>query len=159
MARPSKFNTVEEIQNHIDEYFDELESEQPPTVTGLALWLDLTRQGLVEYGNKELFSDTIKKAKQRVERFNEEHLLRGKSPAGTIFNLKNNFNWKDKTEQEVNSVAKIMYVEVDKQETKDMNEHIEDVINEPKKLTQREIIESAALSDPFRGFKQKSEPA
>lgn len=157
MARPSQFKTVEEISEHIESYFDSLKVDQPPTVTGLALWLDLTRQGLVEYGNKELFSDTIKKAKQRVEQYNEEHLLCGRAPAGTIFNLKNNFKWEDKMSQDVVSTNKIVYI--DKKEKEGMNSHIDDVIDEPKRLIHEEILDHAILSDPFRGFKQKSEPA
>ena len=36
-----------------------------------------------------------------VEAYQEEQLFIGKSPVGTIFSLKNNFNWKDA--QEINN--------------------------------------------------------
>lgn len=82
----------------IDDYFDSLEKDGKPvvkpTVTGLALHLDLTRQGLIEYEAKPDFSYTVKIGKARVEKFIEERLYEG-SPAGAIFNLKNNFGWKD----------------------------------------------------------------
>lgn len=127
-GRPPKFETVEQIQAHIDNYFHSLKIDQPPTITGLGLWLNLTRQGLVEYGEKEIFSDTIKKAKQRVEQYNEERLHSGKAPAGVIFNLKNNFRWEDKTSQDVNSTTKIVYI--DKEEKDQYEGHIDEVTNE-----------------------------
>lgn len=75
--------------------------DQHPTVSGLAVFLDLTRQGLINY-EKDYeehcdFFDTVKKAKARVEAYNEQRLHAG-NPAGVIFSLKNNFSWKDKTE-------------------------------------------------------------
>ena len=47
---------------------------------------------------KEEFSDTIKKAKLKVENYLEKHLITDSSTTGIIFNLKNNFGWKDKQE-------------------------------------------------------------
>ena len=94
--------------------------QQPYTITGLALALGTTRETLIDYenGNRdnkpddenfdedvELFSDTIKKAKLRCEQFNEAQLF-STSPAGTIFNLKNNYGWKDKTETDLTSGGK-----------------------------------------------------
>lgn len=84
----------------------------PYTITGLAVALDTSRETLRDYekgkyDNGELiegydpaFSDTIKKAKARCESFAEQMLF-GPSPAGTIFNLKNNYGWKDRTEQDL----------------------------------------------------------
>lgn len=90
-----------------------------PTVTGLALALDLTRQGLLEYEEKGEFSDTVKKAKARVEQFIEDRLFEN-APAGAIFNLKNNFGWKDKTEVEQSGKVKgdwtVTYKNPEKQE-------------------------------------------
>jgi hypothetical protein len=106
MARPVKYKTPEDMQGIIDQYFIDCEltydTEKPiyPTVTGLALALDLTRQGLLEYCEKsDAFSDTIKKGKARVEHFIEQRLYSGQA-TGCIFNLKNNFGWKDS--QDVN---------------------------------------------------------
>ena len=80
----------------------------PYTITGLALSLGVTRQTLLEYeGEVEgrekkdpRYADTIKDAKTKIENFNEQ-MLYGPSPTGTIFNLKNNYGWKDKTEQDI----------------------------------------------------------
>ncbi len=60
-----------------------------------------TRDLLIDYTDKDEFSDTIKKAKARVEAFNEQRLF-GNNVTGVIFNLKNNFGWKDKTEVDQN---------------------------------------------------------
>lgn len=115
-GRPLKYKTREELQAAIDDYFDELDGHnaamvlakvdnnyRPYTISGLAYSIDLTRQGLIEYSQKKSgeYSDTIRKAKARIERFNEEQLYRNGQVTGTIFNLKNNFGWKDKTEQEL----------------------------------------------------------
>lgn len=101
-GRPVKYKTPEDMQELIDGFFaDCVEKELHPTVTGLALALDLTREGLIHYENKDNpgFADTIKKAKLRVEAHIEQRLFFN-NPTGCIFNLKNNFGWKDKTERE-----------------------------------------------------------
>jgi len=125
-GRPCKYETAQQLEAVIIKYWEDLKFEQPPTVTGLALALDMSRQNLIDYQNKDEFLDTIKKAKQQVEQFNEERLISGNSVAGIIFNLKNNFNWKDKTEQEVSSTVKTVYIE---QEEKQANlDHIYSVV-------------------------------
>lgn len=68
------------------------------TVTGLALALGMTRQGLIDYEGKAKFADTVKQAKQIVEAQNERELYTPKIAAGVIFNLKNNFGWADRTD-------------------------------------------------------------
>ena len=103
-GRPVKWKNAEDMQASIDAYFEgieiynlENENKKHPTITGLAIALDLTRQGLMEYINKnEQFSDTIKKGKARVEEYIEQRLY-GNSVAGCIFNLKNNFGWEDQS--------------------------------------------------------------
>ena len=118
-GRPPKFKSEEELSRLIDEYFESLKTPvqdeegnitgeryfRPPTVTGLAVYLDTTRTTLIDYENgnydsdKNKFSHTIKKGKARVEQYVEEELFRYKGSAtGVIFNLKNNFGWKDSQE-------------------------------------------------------------
>ena len=98
-GRPPKYNTVEEMQEKIDDYFKQCDySDRPYTITGLALALDMDRRTLLNYGEKEEFFPTIKKAKLRVENYLEERLIRDTSCTGIIFNLKNNYGWKDKQE-------------------------------------------------------------
>lgn len=128
MSRPPKYNTPEEMQRIVDLYFLACKAHQTtsdcledlsvedlkivneiddfyPTVTGLALTLDMSRQALIEYEKKDEFIDTVKKAKQKVEAFLEQRLYH-QNATGTIFNLKNNYGWKDKTETEIHAQVK-----------------------------------------------------
>ena len=99
MPRPRKYNKVEDMQNDINNYFKECdEKHRPYTVSGLANALDMTRQSLLNYEGNDKFFDTIKRAKSKIEQFAEECLFMGSNTAGVIFNLKNNYDWKDKQE-------------------------------------------------------------
>lgn len=122
-GRPLKFKTVRELQKKIEEYFltcwtkkldqfgnpikDKETGEQimfqfkPYTITGLAVSLDTTRDTLLDYEDRDKFSDTIKRAKEQCHQYAEEQLYIGKNPTGAIFNLKNNYGWKDKREIEI----------------------------------------------------------
>ena len=110
-GRPLKYESVEKMQEDIKKYFAECDEEKRPyTVSGLAYALGTNRQTLINYEDKDEFIDTIKTAKAKIERFNEEMLYSKEvSTTGVIFNLKNNYNWKDKQEieAEVNSDVKI----------------------------------------------------
>ena len=101
-GRPLKFDSVEEMQKAIDKYFAECDEKQKPyTVSGLAYALNTTRRTLLDYEEKDEYSHTIKKAKTKIELFNEEMLYsKDVSTTGVIFNLKNNYGWKDKQEIE-----------------------------------------------------------
>lgn len=98
-GRPPKYTEAEEMQKKIDKYFEDCKlNNKPYTITGLGLALDMSRQDLINYSKKEKFFDTIKKAKMRVENYLEERLINDSSATGIIFNLKNNYGWKDKQE-------------------------------------------------------------
>ena len=122
-----KFETPAEMQKLINDYFDscfiEAETEEgevyqkqirPFTVTGLAYSLGMTRQGLLDYQAKsQKFNDTITRAKTRIEMYAEEQLFRNQGKTnGVQFNLKNNFNWKDKQEID-HGVKDISSVEIE----------------------------------------------
>lgn len=97
-GRPNKITRDKELQEKIDKYFKDCDiKNEPYTITGLCIALDICRDTLCEYAKKEEFSDTIKKAKLRVENYLEKHLITD-GGTGIIFNLKNNFGWKDKQE-------------------------------------------------------------
>jgi len=99
VGRPPKFKTPEEMQKVIDAYFQECkDNEEPVTVSGLAYALDMSTHALRNYEQKDEFLPTVKKSKQRAEMAMEKKLVTGHSVAGVIFNLKNNFGWKDKTD-------------------------------------------------------------
>ena len=96
-GRPRKFATATELRKKITAYFKERDRKgKPYTVCGLALALGLDRKALIEYAQQPEFSNTIKKAKLRIEAQLEERLMdKAFSTPGVIFNLKNNFGWRD----------------------------------------------------------------
>lgn len=113
-TRPTKFNDANELQKKIDKFFADCKKEGIiPTVTGLAVALDTSRKVILDYENycehddklkslddsvKRDISNTIKRAKARIESEYEQQLLSAKNPAGAIFTLKNNYGWVDKQE-------------------------------------------------------------
>lgn len=126
-GRPLKYETVEELDRAIQNYFAEqdphetktlvetgrdskgnllydtrnvLTDQKPYTMSGLARAVGLSRQGLIEYSNKDEFSDSIRAAKQRCEEYAESQLY-GPFANGAKFNLTNNYrnkfhDWSDK---------------------------------------------------------------
>ena len=109
VGRPKAFKSVEEVEEKINAYFNYCEEkEKPYTMSGLAYYLEVSRQTLVNYSNQDQFFDTIKKARDRVQMQLEENALSNKAnPTFTIFNLKNNFDWKDKIEHSSSEVENI----------------------------------------------------
>lgn len=111
LGRPLKFESVEQLESAIAAYFlNCAEKGRPLTVTGLALALDTTRETLLDYQEKENYSDTIKRAKLTIQNYVEEYLFVGKNVAGAIFNLVNNYNWSNKSQTDVTTGGeKIQY--------------------------------------------------
>lgn len=131
-GRPPMFDTPAQMQQAIDDYFarqdphieettvieenkttHELEEkiirymtkQRPYTMMGLANAIGFrSRQSLVIYkGKSDEFMDTIKKARNKVEEGLEERMIASQGVvAGVIFNAKNNFGYKDKSELEIN---------------------------------------------------------
>lgn len=128
MGRRPKYTNPDDMQALIYLYFEDCKKNRAaekdggepseeaitedlyPTVTGLGLVLDLTREGLINYEKKDEFADTVKNAKQRVESYTVQRLFMN-NPTGSIFNLKNNFGWKDKTEVEQSGELKVTKIE------------------------------------------------
>jgi len=71
-----------------------------PTVSGLAYHLGIDRHTLLNYQSDSVFLPTIKRAKERIHQALEQRLY-GNNVTGIIFNLKNNFEWRDKKETEL----------------------------------------------------------
>ena len=102
VGRPLKFKTSKELDQAVSKYFEDSEkSGKPLTMSGLAVALNVDRQTLLNYSKTDEFFGTIKKAKALCERYTEEYLFLGKNIAGAIFNLKNNYSWKDKNESDI----------------------------------------------------------
>lgn len=103
------YKTAKELEEKVESFFasedayiinqkDGVEEKVfAPTISGLALHLGVDRRTIVNYSNKEEFFPTIKKARARIEAHLEKKLF-GNNVTGLIFNLKNNFDWKDKSE-------------------------------------------------------------
>lgn len=125
VGRPPKYKSKEEIEEKINEYFEECKGEvlkdddgnvvfnkfgqpvivdrHPPTVTGLALALGFaSRQALLNYQGKKEFNDTITRAKTKVEQYAEERLFDKDGSNGAKFSLANNFEgWNAKQDIKV----------------------------------------------------------
>lgn len=124
-GRPPMYETKEELQKLIDDYFEECKGipftdddgkiwrtdkgyivykvqPKPPTVTGLALALGFTsRRALLNYQAKDEFVHTITKAKARVEEYAEIRLFDRDGVNGAKFSLMNNFKgWRDKPRED-----------------------------------------------------------
>jgi hypothetical protein len=102
---PLKFKTVEILEEKIDSYFEHCEeTKRPYTIGGLACALDCHRDTITNYGKREKYFGTVARAKRKIEAYAEEQLFFAKNVNGIIFNLINNFDWRDRREvkQEVN---------------------------------------------------------
>src|SRR5699024_9577794 len=98
VGRPRLFDTPEQFDAKVDEYYHACKSgDEPVTWTGLALFMGFSsRQSIDEYAKYDGFSDSVKRAKLLVEWAYEKRLLENNA-AGPIFVLKN-MGWSDKQE-------------------------------------------------------------
>jgi len=141
-GRPAHFENAEELAKKVDEYFVYLEGEytdvtlrddegkpyqerkytrkpEPPTVTGLAIYLGFeSRQSVYDYEKQGEFSYIIKRARLYVEHGYEKD-LRSEKPTGAIFALKN-MGWVDK--QEVSNMNYNVNIEPTAEEAKSIKE-------------------------------------
>ena len=116
-GRPPVYNTPEELQKAIDNYFKKGGTDRlficgsgPNkyevkvtifTITGLCLYCGFeSRQSFYDYEKNDEFSYIIKKARLQIESMYEENLQYGNT-TGSIFALKN-MGWIDKTEVDQN---------------------------------------------------------
>lgn len=96
-GRPLKFITPDDLEDQIQGYFTYCDLEKKPySITGLAVYLDTSRETLINYEERPEFFDAIKRAKAKCESWVEENAMLNKTNATfAIFNLKNNYGWKD----------------------------------------------------------------
>jgi hypothetical protein len=91
-GRPRIWKDPIELANLIADYFN---STQKPTLSGLAVYLEIDRQTLYNYKERDEFFDIIKKATAKVEAIYEERAIYENNPTGVIFALKN-MGWTDR---------------------------------------------------------------
>lgn len=96
-GRPLKFETPEILQSAVNQYFE----QDKITLAGLAEHLNIDRQTLYNYAERNEFFDIIKKAREKVEARYEQRLIYENNPTGVIFALKN-MGWRDKSEVDTN---------------------------------------------------------
>lgn len=110
-GRPLKFTDIKKLEEKIELYFIDCEkNDKIPTISGLAVHLDTSREVLCDYEKAEhkkslsdeeklAFSYAIKKAKDRVVALQEQLAMKGKiNPTVWIFSAKNNLGYVDKKE-------------------------------------------------------------
>ena len=134
VGRPLAFNSVQELEDKIQAYFDYCDSRtatkvtkqgdlvtipwpRPYTISGMAVFLDCDRRTLINYSHKEEYFPTIARARSKCENWAEEQLFDG-NDRGAKFSLINNYSdWKDKQEVEINpdqdGVIKVSFVNSD----------------------------------------------
>ena len=99
-GRPKKIESPQDMIDAIDAYEKYCDEEQEPfTIVGLSVYMDVCKDTLIEYGKKEEFSDSYKKAMRIAENHLVKYSLTGKyNPTVSIFMLKNNHGYTDKKE-------------------------------------------------------------
>ena len=114
-GRPLKFKSVEEIESKINEYFAECRTNNIPLTIEMLAWkLGTQRKTLLEYEDKDEFSNTIKSAKQFIYATKVENLNREKqNTAGIIFDLCNNGDGYTNKHQETQSGTNIFIAKDD----------------------------------------------
>lgn len=109
-GHPPLFKTPDELEKKVNEYFSrgldiirkvsmtgKVVEVPVATISGLVLFCGFCdRASFYDMEKRPEFSNTIKKARTRIER-EYELLLRTQSPTGAIFALKN-FGWVDKVD-------------------------------------------------------------
>ena len=131
-GRPLKFKSPEEMQLAIDKYIDECENNTrevysrklqeittlsapiPLTIEGLVCVLGIDRKTLLNYQNKDEFFHTVKEIKDRVLKNQVEMAMCGEADKTmTIFLLKNNQSYADKTEVKLEGDMKYSGMEIE----------------------------------------------
>ena len=130
-GRPPKFNSVEEMQSKIDEYFIKCKGKvvennegeivlnkygepvyvnvEPPTIIGLSLYLGFnSKQSFYDYKGKKDFLDCLTRASSMCEHYAAQRLFDRDGSHGAEFYLKAHFKWNDKQAESENEKALIV---------------------------------------------------
>lgn len=100
-GRPRLYTDPLYFEERVEAYFEECQgNNKPPTVAGISYFLGFCdKSSFARYAEYEGFSQTVKRARLRIEAAKNEMLFdRQFATAGVIFDLKNNHDWTDRTE-------------------------------------------------------------
>ena len=113
------YDTQDDLREACERYFDSISAEEttvdaggrertvrvwlePPLMSELMLALHISRKTWSRYAAMPELADVCEWAKGVVEGWLERQLvLRDKSVNGLVFDLQNNFGWRERTEQEL----------------------------------------------------------
>lgn len=118
-GRPAAYTNAKEMQTIVDKYFEDCKGKpllddegrpyldknyqpiiidkMPPSVAGLALALGFnSRQSLLNYQDKPEFMDILKRAKLKIEIYNNSRLYDKDGVQGAKFNLSVNYGYVEK---------------------------------------------------------------
>lgn len=73
----------------------------PPSVGGLCAFLGIHRSTWAEYCKNEEFSDTTTHARGRMQAWREEQLVTRKDVKGIVFDLENNYGYREQKQVQV----------------------------------------------------------
>lgn len=127
-GRPAMFQTPQEMQEKIDEYFasckptfltvngktvldknkNPMIDYHPATIAGMALYLGFeSRQSMYDYAKREGFSCVVARARLRVEAEREADICAGRNVEGSKFHLANMSGWKEEQKHAVELTASV----------------------------------------------------
>lgn len=91
------------VINALGEPAQRLEYITPPTVGGLCAFLGIHRSTWSAWADVKKYSDTVARAGGRMRAWNEEQLLlrSGRDVKGIIFNLENNYGYRERQDVSV----------------------------------------------------------
>lgn len=126
VGRRLEYSTPNQLSRAVAEYFDSISYELPytndkgepicnlageeivlikyivpPSIQELCLYLCISMRTFENYSHRPEFSEICTEAKLRIEAYLTEQVNVRDRPQGIIFNLENNFGWKNKKEVEL----------------------------------------------------------
>lgn len=107
------FNSISFTQKAVDQFGEEICNDagepityrafiRPPSISALCLYLGIEKRTWANYAEDPDMAPVVEHTKAQVEAYLEEQLtIREKGVQGIIFNLQNNYGWKNKQEVEL----------------------------------------------------------
>lgn len=115
-----KYRSAKQLRDKVNEFFKKVQEDEikdPVTMSGLIIYLGISKGTFYNYAKDKKYADTIDYAKLLVENAYEIRLAKG-GKAGDIFGLKNIAGWKDKQELDLTASGQIVIEGYDKSWTK-----------------------------------------